>query len=230
MSVLICKNIETEGPGTIGTYLTAKGIPFRVVELSSGENPAPGDDYDTLVLLGGPMSANEEERYPYLAGEGEMVREFMTKGRKVLGICLGAQIIAKALGAKVYKNPHKETGWHPIMLTEDGRRDDKMLSLVRPEPAGVEASFPAFHWHEETYDLPKGAVHLAYSALCANQVFRYGENVYGFQCHMEVTEEMIYDWMMGERVDQVALREETRGLYKRYHLGAQRFYDSFFAK
>lgn len=229
MSVLICKNISTEGPGTIGEFLGEAGIAFRVAELSRGDEIGDADESDTLVLLGGPMSVNEAARYPYLIREEEVVRRFVADGRGVLGICLGAQIIAKVLGARVYKNVHKEVGWHPISLTKDGLRDHRIRSLaVQWDGEDEEISFPAFHWHEETFDLPGGARHLAASELCANQVFRHGDHAYGFQCHMEVTKDMIFDWMSGEDIDRDALRQETERFYEPYRMGAYRFYESFF--
>src|SRR4030067_2455118 len=102
MSVLICKNIETEGPGTIKDYLRLKNIPYKIVELSTGEALPNSDNFNTLIMMGGPMSVNEDEIYPYIKEAEKLVRDFILKGKKILGVCLGAQIMAKALGARVY--------------------------------------------------------------------------------------------------------------------------------
>ncbi|HWR89560.1 MAG TPA: type 1 glutamine amidotransferase, partial [Dissulfurispiraceae bacterium] len=120
MNVLICKNTETEGPGTIADFLKEREVPFTVVELSKGEAIPDPAHFDVLVMLGGPMSANEPHIYPYIAREEELVRSFVSDGKRVLGVCLGSQIMAKALGAKVYRGRGTEVGWHDIEITGDG--------------------------------------------------------------------------------------------------------------
>ena len=133
------------------------------------------------------MNVYEEDQYPFLRNEDLFIKEAIQRGKQVLGICLGAQLIAKALGAKVYRAPVKEIGWYEISLTEEGVRDH----LFSPFPR----TFSAFQWHGDTFDLPNAAKLIATSRPVQNQAFRYGENAYGLQFHLEVTEEMIQEWM-----------------------------------
>lgn len=136
---------------------------------------------DFLLILGGPMSVNEEERFPWLIVEKEFVRAAIESGIPVLGICLGAQMIAHAMGARVFPNAEKEIGWFPIYAV--GSED----SSVFPFPARQ----MAFHWHSETFDLPPGAVRLARSEGCENQAFQLGDSVIGLQCHLEATPQTV---------------------------------------
>lgn len=228
MSVLILKNVSTEGPGTIEDFLIAQGIPYRIVDLGKEAVP-PSDDFDALVMMGGPMSVNEEGSYPYITRELELVNTFIGGGRKVFGVCLGAQIMAKALGAKVYAGPEKEIGWHDIELTEDGIRDPLMKKLaVHPRAGDFWKRFRVFHWHGETFDIPAGAKRLAKSALYPNQAFRYGDDAYAFQFHIEVKKEMIYEWLRDEQVDNHQLRNMTEAVYEEYAGRATNFYKAFF--
>lgn len=227
MSVLILKNVSTEGPGTIEDFLREQGIPYRIVELEKEAVPHP-DEFDTLVMMGGPMSVNEEEIYPYIKRERELVKEFIAGGKRVFGVCLGAQIMAKALGAEVYVGPEKEIGWYEIELTEDGIRDPLMKKLaVHPRAGDFWKRFRVFHWHGETFDVPSGAVRLAKSALYPNQAFRYGNNAYAFQFHIEVKKEMIYEWLKDEPVDRDELRKLTEAIYEDYAGRAMNFYKAF---
>lgn len=227
MSVLILKNVSTEGPGTIEDFLREQGIPYRIVELEKEAVPHP-DEFDTLVMMGGPMSVNEEEIYPYIKRERELVKEFIAGGKRVFGVCLGAQIMAKALGAEVYVGPEKEIGWYDIELTEDGIRDPLMKKLaVHPRAGDFWKRFRVFHWHGETFDVPSGAVRLAKSALYPNQAFRYGSYAYAFQFHIEVKKEMIYEWLKDEPVNRDELRKLTEAIYEDYAGRAMNFYKAF---
>jgi len=223
MSVLILKNIATEGPGTIESFLRENGISSYVVDLSSEPLPS-AEEFDTLLMLGGPMSVNDEAQYPYLTGEMSLAEKFMRSGRKVLGICLGAQLMAKALGARVYAGREKEIGWYNIDLADSGT-DDKLMHVL----SGGKTSFRVFHWHGETFDIPEGAERLAGSALFPNQAFRFGRNAYAFQFHMEVTREMIYDWLRNEPVDMETVRRDTEACYSDYADRAEQFCNAFFS-
>jgi len=226
MSVLILKNIPSEGPGTIGDFLSENRIPWRVVELDR-EGVPDTRDFDTLVMMGGPMSVNDD--ISYIRSEEGLVREFIAKGRRLLGICLGAQIMAKALGARVYVGPQKEIGWYDIELTEDGIRDPLMKTLAtHPMVGDFWRRFKVFHWHGETFDIPEGGVRLAMSELYPNQAFRYGNNAYAFQFHIEVSKGMVYEWLKNEPVDMTVIRKQTEALYEEYHGRAVNFYKAFF--
>jgi GMP synthase-like glutamine amidotransferase len=228
MSVLICKNIEIEGPGTIEDYLRMQQIPYKIVELSKGEVIPNPDNFDILIIMGGPMSVNEAEIYPYIEEEEKLIRDFISKGRKILGICLGAQIMAKALGSRVYPGLEKEIGWYDIEFTEEGMRDPLMQKLaIHPESGDLWRKFKVFHWHGETFDIPQGAVRLAGSELYPNQAFRYGSNAYAFQFHIEVTKEMIHEWCKDEPVDFPRMEKDTEKFYNVYHQRAMNFYKVF---
>ena len=189
----------------------------------------PAKDFAALVMMGGPMSVNEEDRYPFITQEMELTREFIAGGKKVFGVCLGAQIMAKALGSRVYAGPEKEIGWYDIELTEEGLGDPLMTMLaVHPRAGDFWRKFKVFHWHGETFDIPQDAVRLARSFLYQNQAFRYGRDAYAFQFHIEVKKEMIYAWLKDEPVDGTELRRITEALYEDYQGRAMNFYRSFF--
>lgn len=228
MAVLICKNIEAEGPGTIQDFLEREKIPYTIVELACGEVVRHTEHFDTLVMMGGPMSVNEDIEYPYIRREEELVREFLSKDKKILGICLGAQIMAKALGARVYVGPQKEIGWYSIDLTSDGIRDRRMIELaVRPQTKDIWKRFEVFHWHGETFDIPSGAVRLASSDIYFNQAFRYGKHAYAFQFHIEVKKDMVLEWLKDEP-DFRKIKMDTETFYEEYKKRAEKFYAMFF--
>ncbi len=231
MSVLICKNIETEGAGTIEDFLNEKNITYTVLELSKTAHIPDPADFDTLLMMGGPMSVNEDDIYPYIKKEEKLVRDFIGQDKRVLGVCLGAQIMAKALGAGVYKGAEKEIGWYDIDITEDGLLDKRIMRLAtHPQTADIGKTFKVFHWHGETFDIPNGAVRLASSALYPNQAFRYGENAYAFQFHIEVQKAMVYEWLKSEPVDLEKIKAETEHFYDLYSARAYKFYEVFLVK
>lgn len=166
----------------------ARCVGVEIVRPYTGEAvPTNINRASGLVVLGGPMSVNEQHEHPYLSDEIELIRSAVATGKPVLGLCLGSQLLAATLGASVRPNRVKEVGWHSVDLTDEANND--------PLFGGVRASFPAFHWHGDTFDLPTGSVHLAASPLCRHQAFRYGANAYGVQFHLEVdrakVEEMV---------------------------------------
>lgn len=226
MSVLILKNISAEGPGTIGMYLAENRIPHTVIDLSAGEHLPEMHDFDTLVMMGGPMSVNDG--IPSIDEECELTRQFIAAGKRVFGVCLGAQIMAKALGARVYPGPEKEVGWYDIAITEDGAADPAVRALAHNPDGTLAQTFKVFQWHGETFDLPEGAVHLAQAPLYRHQAFRYGTNAYAFQFHIEVTKGMVYDWLKNEPVDHTTLKTDTEKLYGAYLDRAYAFYAAFF--
>jgi GMP synthase (glutamine-hydrolysing) len=146
--------------------------------------PLPEESHSGLIIMGGPMSANDN--LPGLKDELGLIEKALEDDLPVLGICLGSQLIAKALGARVFRNAELEIGWEPVWLTEAGKKDAVMSAIGSPETF--------FHWHGETFDLPQGAEWLAYSEKCRHQAYRYGRRVYGIQFHPEITPEMIVDW------------------------------------
>jgi GMP synthase-like glutamine amidotransferase len=228
VAVLIIKNIITEGPGTIEDFLKKEDFSFKVVELSSGEVPPSLEDFNSLVIMGGPMGVYEIGQYPHLRIESRIIREAINRDMKVLGICLGAQMIAYCLGSDVYKGPKEEIGWQHIELAGDGIRDPFMKKLaIHPSVGDFWRKFKVFHWHGDTFEIPIGAVLLASSELYKNQAFRYKDNVYGFQFHIEVTGKMIKDWFEN-RPEVNSIVKETDGIYEEYSGRARNFYKAFF--
>lgn len=187
MNVLIIKHSEIEGPGSIEYCLRQERISFQIINLRPGIPLPKLDDLTHIVIMGGPMNVYEEDRYPFLRVEDLFIKEAIQRGKFILGICLGAQLIAKALGAKVFKSPVKEIGWYNVSLTRIGAIDPLFSKLPK--------TFSVFQWHEDTFEIPHGAILVATSSLVPYQAFRYGDNAYGLQFHLEVTREMIRGWM-----------------------------------
>jgi len=187
VNLLIVKHIDIEGPGLIEDCLRQDKIPYQVLSLESGLHLPKLDDFTHIVFLGGPMNVYEEGRYPFLVEEDLFIKEAIQRGKSILGICLGAQLIAKALGAKVIKASVKEIGWYDVSLTRIGTIDPFFSRLPR--------TFSVFQWHGDTFEIPHGAVLLTTSSPVPHQAFRYGDNVYGLQFHLEVTQDIIREWM-----------------------------------
>ena len=187
MNVLIVKHVDSEGPGSIEVHLEKEKVPCQILNLERSNHFPKLDDLTHIILLGGPMNVYEEDQYPFLRQEDLFIKEAIQRGKRILGICLGAQLIAKALRAKVYKAPVKEIGWYDLSLTEEGRADPLFSRFPR--------TFSAFQWHGDTFDLPNAGKRIVTSSPVPNQAFRYGENAYGLQFHPEVTEELIEQWM-----------------------------------
>ena len=230
MNVLIIKNVTNEGPGTIEDYLKGKGINYRVADFSgceATEESIPDIRHFThLVIMGGPMAVYESGGLPFLHYEVAMIRAFAKRGKAVLGICLGAQIIAHALGADVYKGKKQELGWDSVEITEEGMKDDAFSTLAVDNTSMAHV----FQWHGDTFDLPKKAVRIATSGDYENQAFRYAGNVYAFQFHIEITPEMIREWFGHERNSDVnTMLDRTQELYPEYRKRADRFYEKFFS-
>lgn len=178
MKVQVLQHVPFEDIGSMRAWFATRGAELQYTRFF--ENPGLPDPagLDLIVAMGGPMSVNDEEIHPWLRDEKRFLRETIEQGVPVLGICLGAQLIANALGADVYPNTQKEIGWFPIegIDVPEGR-------FRFPERSEV------FHWHGETFDLPQNAVQLAYSAACKNQAFQIGERVIALQFHLETTPE-----------------------------------------
>lgn len=186
--ILIIKHIEIEGPGTIEHFFKNTHWALTTVDLAAGDIlPGSLENIAAIISLGGPMNVYEEADYPFLRWEEGFLRIAIKEEIPILGICLGAQLLAKACGAKVNKAREKEIGWYEVNLTDKGTRDPLFSAL----PGKLEV----FQWHEDTFDIPAGAVHLAGSRLCPKQAFGFGKNAYGLQFHIEVSPHMIKDWI-----------------------------------
>ncbi|NOZ24726.1 MAG: GMP synthase [Nitrospirae bacterium] len=226
MPVLIVKNIPMEGPGTIEDFLREKGIPYTIAELSKGEQVADTADYSHLVVMGGPMAVYEMDRYPYLGYEADLIGRFINEKKAVLGVCLGAQMVAHCLGARVYAGDVKEIGWYEVDITPEGMADEVFSSIAVDGRPVAEV----FQWHGDTFDLPEGAVRIASSSAYPNQAFRYGSRIYALQFHIEVTPAILKEWFEGEEgVDVEDMLAHTEKIYPEYYKRAMKFYDKFFS-
>lgn len=211
--ILVFQHVAFELLGTLNPLFKSYGFRIRYVNYSRDPEATPTlDGYHGLVVLGGPMGVEDGAEHPHLETEKERILHAIEAGVPVLGICLGAQLIAHALGAQVGPNPRKEIGWYDVSLTEEGRKDPVMRHFAETERI--------FQWHGDTFEIPPGAVHLARSPDCENQAFRYGTNVYGFQFHLEVDERVIERWLavpvhrreiesLNGQIDPEAIRAET---------------------
>ena len=185
MRILVFRHVEFESLGWIEPALAARGISIDYADLYRPAAPLPSlDRYAGMIFMGGPMSANDP--LDYLAWESRAIAQALERNLAILGVCLGAQLIAKTLGARVYPNGRKEIGWFDIHFTPAAARDPLFHGLSGPETV--------FHWHGETFDLPEAAVSLAWSEACRQQAFRYGSRAWGLQFHLEVTPAMVADW------------------------------------
>ncbi len=185
------QHADFEDLGCIAPALLRRGDTVSLTRLWAGEPlPAPSA-FDALIVMGGPMNIYEYERHPWLPAEKACIRQAIEAGRRVLGICLGSQLIADVLGGPVTRNAHSEIGWFPVTRTPDGRSSKNF--------AGFPERFTAFHWHGDTFALPPQAENLMASEGCAHQALQYGERVVGIQFHLEVTAANAREWFMHER-------------------------------
>jgi GMP synthase (glutamine-hydrolysing) len=188
MDVVVLQHIACEPPGEYEAVLRERGARLHRVELDEGE-PLPAlEDFDAIVAMGGPMSVNDDADLPWLMPEKRAIGEAVRAGVPYFGACLGVQLLAASLGARVYAGPQPEVGVLPVTLTPEGAAD--------PIFAGLPPSFPTLQWHGDTFDLPEGATLLASSPPFPNQAFRYGRAAYGIQFHMEVLPEMAREWAL----------------------------------
>jgi GMP synthase (glutamine-hydrolysing) len=186
--MLVFQHVPYEILGTLDPLLRDAGFRIRYVNFGRQGDARPDvGKYHGLVVLGGPMNCDETSRYPHLAVETDAIRAAIERGMPVLGICLGGQLIARALGAEVRRNAGREIGWFNLSPTTEGSRDPLFSHFAATEKI--------FQWHGDTFDIPDGAVHLASSPTCVNQAFRYGDNVYALQFHLEVDEPLVTRWL-----------------------------------
>ena len=180
------QHVPYEGPGLIAEAAARHGLELQLCHPYLGARLPAREDIDGLVVMGGPMGVGDTSN-PQLARESELIAAIARAGRPVLGVCLGAQLLAHALGARVYRGAHAEIGVGTVSLTPAGR-EDPMLGCLDTD------TLPVVHWHQDTFDLPEDAQGLARSALYPHQAFRFGKRAYGLQFHIEVDRELAEDW------------------------------------
>ncbi len=181
--IAIFRHAATEGPGHFATFLDGRGLPWRLIAIDAGE-PVPADPsaFSGLAFMGGPMSVNDD--LPWIAGSLALIRRAVELDIPVLGHCLGGQLMAKALGGAITRNPVKEIGWGRVRVLDNAEARAWF---------GETRAFDGFHWHGETFSIPPDAVRILDSGYCANQAFALGKHL-GLQCHVEMTPEMIRAW------------------------------------
>jgi GMP synthase-like glutamine amidotransferase len=201
VDVLVMQHIACEPPGVFEDVLVERGARIHRVELDEGEPLPDGHDgFDAVIAMGGPMSVNDEDEHPWLRDEKRLVAEAVRAGVPFWGVCLGVQLLASSLGARVYPGPEPEVGLLPVEVTAEGRAD--------PVFAAAPAGLVTLQWHGDTFELPDGAVLLASSPAYPNQAFRLNA-AYGVQFHLEVTPAMARDW--AEVPEYAASLERTLG-------------------
>ena len=207
---LVLQHVSFEDLGTFDPVLRQQGFDIRYVEAGMENLSALNAiESDLLVVLGAPIGAYEESIYPFLRDELRILEARLSRDLPVMGICLGAQFMAKALGSRVYPGPQKEIGWKPLTLTAEGAATP--VRHLEPQATSM------FHWHGDTFDLPLGARLLASSDVCVHQIFSWGKNALAFQCHPELRHSTVERWLVGHAcelaVNCVALnqlRADTR--------------------
>ena len=193
MNAHIFQHVPFEGPGSIEPWLREKGFDISYTHFYNSSELPGLNDVDFLIIMGGPMSVNDEAGFPWLVAEKQFIRDFIKTGKPVLGICLGSQMIASALGAKVYPNLEKEIGWFTV----------QGINSPDPEVFRFPESFQPLLWHGETFDLPAGAFRIAGSEGCENQAFQVGRNVIAIQFHPEATPKTVQDFIFHFRNELV---------------------------
>ena len=177
------QHVPFEGPAHLASWARSRGHSLAGTEVWTGVSLPRLDRFDGLFILGGPMNVYEEDRYPWLVGEKELIGGAIAANKAALGVCLGAQLLSVVLGGTVTKNPRKEIGWFPVELTAAGRE--------HPLLGGFPGRFTAFHWHGDRFTIPPGAAHVARTEVCEEQGLVYGDRVVGLQFHLESTEESV---------------------------------------
>lgn len=182
--VAIIRHSQTEGPGHFATFLDRHSVPWQLFRIDAGDSvPFRGDEFSGLCLMGGPMSVNDD--LPWIPPLLELIRSMIDADRPVIGHCLGGQLISKALGGVITRNPVKEIGWG-LVTAVDTALTNRWL--------GDTSRFESFHWHGETFSIPPGGTRILESAACPNQAYVVGDKHLGMQCHVEMTAEMIRNW------------------------------------
>jgi GMP synthase (glutamine-hydrolysing) len=210
--LLVFQHVAAEPLGTLDPLIRRRGHRVRFTNFERHPDAQPNTDrYRGLIVLGGPMNVEDHAHRDHLRTEMLAIERMLEQGKPVLGICLGAQLLAHVLGAPVQRHHQPEIGWYPLKTTDAGRSDPVLA------PLGEEA--PVFQWHSYSFELPHGATHLARTDGCESQAFRYGHNAYGFQFHLEMDEPLIERWLAnpGYRADlaeldgdEHAIRAQTR--------------------
>lgn len=229
--LLVFQHVAHEILGTLDPLLRKSAFRIKYVNFGRDNYSIPEvSGYDGLIVLGGPMNVDQVKDYPYLKEEIAAIERALVSDMPVLGICLGSQLVAKALGAKVRKNPVKEIGWYDVVPTVKGTEDPLISNFGKAEKI--------FQWHGDTFELPRDSELLVTSEFCTNQAYRYGEKVYGFQFHLEVDSKMVDRWLtipenvaeikvLNGQIDPERIRAETPEYIDNLHDLSDRTFSEF---
>jgi GMP synthase-like glutamine amidotransferase len=220
LSVLVFQHDPYDGPGYLGDAFLRRGATLTIVQLHNGEIVPDITPHDVLLIMGGTMNVYQEDKFPWLAEETQAIRQAVEADKAVLGVCLGGQLLAKALDAQVYVGSATEIGLTPIALTQAGKSDPLFEGLSQVE---------AVEWHDDMFDIPNGAVPLASSEGCTNQAFRFGQCAYGLQFHPEVSPVMLAEWIReaGESIDRSSFQDAVNVKNAKLQAQADRLVDNF---
>lgn len=230
MNVLVIRNLPFQTRSTVEAFLIDKNIPHKLIQPLQGDKIPNTKDYDTLIILGGLMGAYEGDMYPFIDEEIKLAREFILSEKKILGLCLGAQIMASSLGARVYKGDKNEIGWCDLEINENILYDEKVKKISKhPKTGKEETVIKVLNWHGDTFNLPDNVELLGSTKQYKYQGFKYKNNAYALQFHIESTEEMINDWIDEAQVDPIIIKQETIAYLEDFQGRANAFYEVFFA-
>ena len=208
--ILIVKHVSNEGPGLIQTFFDGQGWPVEIIDLSDGDVlPRNLDGIAAVVMLGGPMNVYEEREYPFLTSEDGFITKLLVEDIPFLGICLGAQLLVKACQGSVFKSDIEEIGWGTVDINQEGRQDPLFYGLQSP--------LTVFQWHGDTFDIPQGGTLLVQGKKCRNQAFKIGNCAYGLQFHIEVTHDMVNEWMK-DRSESIEVKKIIKRSLERRNL------------
>ncbi len=221
MKCLILMHDREEDAGTIQSYLEQAGAELKTIKFYEGEHlPTDALHFDAVVSMGGPMNVYEEDKYPFLAEETGFLARCFETGLPVLGICLGAQLMARAAGARVTRAPEEETGWYTVSLTQEGKSD--------PFFKGLPESFTVFQLHGDTFEIPENASLLVTSPSCHNQAFRISNSL-ALQFHLEVQAAKLAIWLIGHNLREDVLKRYGE-LKETLDRNATQLYKNFFGR
>jgi len=229
--ILVFQHVAVEPLGTLDALIRARGHRIRFHNFERDPDAEVDvDRYRGLIVLGGPMNVEDQDRRPHLKTELKAIERALEQGKPVLGICLGAQLLAHVLGAPVQRHAQAEMGWYDVRMSADGRSD--------PVLGAAGEQLPVFQWHSYSYELPNGATHLARTETCEQQAFRFGSNAYGFQFHLEADAPVIERWLSlpsfraelaaaGLATDEQTIRTETARLVAATRATADSVFNNF---
>ena len=193
--VLVIQNSPTASLGVLEECISQRNVAMKILAPSAGDRLPIDTSYDGLIVLGGPMNAEDDANYPHLKDAVSLIQLFAKEEKPIIGICLGAQLIARAFGSRVYQHDVVELGFTPLRGIDSAIANDSLLNSALPSTEPIQI----MEWHFDTFDLPEKATLLMTGDRCTNQAYRINDNIYGFQCHFEVNRSILQGWLNNGR-------------------------------